>query len=122
MPLHLHEHVVIVERATHGLQFLDRGDLLFAISVLGSDQEGGTANQLVVALVDHSFGAVTVEQVDGEEQCLGEQLKSHVRFHQEVEQVGSHVPLNLSLNVNGVDIGHSVSLRRIVNLDRLDFV
>lgn len=110
MPFHLCEHVVVVERAAHGLQFLDGGHTLFTVAVLGGNEQGGTTHQLVVTLVDDTLRAVSVEQVHGKEESLGEQLEGVVSFEEEVEEVGTHEPLDLGLNLNGVDVRHRLGL------------
>lgn len=61
VPLHLSEHIVLVQRAAHGLQLLDGWDAVLAVSVFGGDQKSGAADQLVVALVDHSLRTVSIE-------------------------------------------------------------
>lgn len=39
VPFHLRKHVVVVERAAHGLEFLDGGHTLLAVAVLGGDEK-----------------------------------------------------------------------------------
>lgn len=110
MPFHLGKHLIIVERAAHGLQLPDCGHTFLAVTVFGSDQEGSAANELVVALVDNTAGAVAVEEVDSKEQGLWKELEGGVSLNEEVEEVGSHEPLDLGLNVNGVDVWHRLGL------------
>lgn len=100
VPLHLCEHLLVVEVAAHGLQLPDGWHAILTVTVLGGDQEGGTADQLVVTLVDNALGAVPVEEVDGKEKGLGEKLEGRVGLDEEVEEVRSHEPLDLSLDVN----------------------
>jgi hypothetical protein len=104
VPLHLREHFVIVKGAAHGLELSYSWYSVLLVTILGSDEQGSTPNKLVVALVDNTAGAVTVEEVDGEEQCFRQQLESGVRFNQEVKEIGPHEPLDLCLDVNRVDI------------------
>lgn len=110
MPLHLQEHVVVIQRTAHGFQLLDCWDLLFLVTILRGNEEGGAAHELIMALVDHSLGAVAVEKVDCEKQSLGQELKGRVSFHQEIEQIWPHEPLNLGLNINGIDVGYGFNL------------
>ena len=100
VPLHLGEHLIIVERTTHRLQFPNRRYPIFLVAVLSGNEEGSAANELVVAFVDNTAGAVAVKKVDGKEKGLGQQLESGVSFNQKVEEVGTHKPLDLCLDVN----------------------
>jgi len=100
MPFHLGEHVVIVERAAHRLELADCRYTLLAVAVLGSNEQSRAADELVVALVDDALRAVTVEQVDGEVECLRQELEGVVGLKQEVKQIGAHEPLDFSLNLN----------------------
>ena len=105
VPFHLDEHVVIVERATHGLQFLDCGHTVLLVPILGCDQECRTAYQLVMSLVHDPLGAIPVEQIDRQEQGRRQQLERGVGFDEEVKEVGTHEPLNLGLDIDRLDIG-----------------
>lgn len=60
--------------------------------------------------VDDTFGAVAIKKIDGEEESFGKQAKSRVGFYEEVQEIWSHVPLDLGLNVNGGNVGQSVNL------------
>ena len=104
MPLHLQEHVIVIERATHRLQLFDCWYVLFLVTVLGSNQERCTTDELVMALVHYSLRTVAIQEVDCQEQCRRKQLESAMGFDQEVEKVGTHVPLNLSLDINRLDV------------------
>jgi hypothetical protein len=46
------------------------GDTVLLVAILGSDEKCCTADELVVLLIDNTFRAVSVEQVDGKEQSL----------------------------------------------------
>ena len=109
VPFHLSEHLVIVERAAHRLQLPYGGYAVLLVTVLGGNEQGCAANELVVTLVDNAAGAVAVEEVDRQEEGLGQQLEGSVGFNQEVEEVGAHEPLDLGLDVNGVDVGQGLS-------------
>lgn len=113
VPLHLDEHVVIVQRAAHRLQLLDCGNTVLLVSVLGGDEECCTANELVMSLVHNTLRAVSVEEVDGQEESGRQELECGVRFDQEVKQIRAHEPLDLRLNVNRVDIGKRSRLEEI---------
>ena len=104
MPLHLREHLFVVERAAHGLELADEGDALLLVAILGSDQEGCAADQLIVALVDDAARAVPVEKVDSQEEGLRKELEGGVSLDQKVDEIGSHEPLDLLLYVNGSHI------------------
>jgi hypothetical protein len=100
VPFHLSEHLVVVKGAAHGLELSYGWDAILLVTIFGSDEQGSTADELVVALVDYTAGAVSVEEVNGKEEGLRQELESSMCFDQEVKQVWTHEPLNLSLNVN----------------------
>jgi hypothetical protein len=80
VPLHLGEHFIVVQRAAHGLQLPNGRDTVLLVTVLGSNEQGCAANELVVTLVDNTARAVAVEKVDSEEKGLGQQLESSMSF------------------------------------------
>jgi hypothetical protein len=104
MPFHLSEHLVVVKGAAHGLELSYGWDAILLVTIFGSDEQGSTADELVVALVDNTAGAISVEEVDSKEKGLGQELESGMCFDQEVKEVWTHEPLDLSLNVNGVNV------------------
>jgi hypothetical protein len=104
VPLHLGEHLVVVQRAAHGFEFSYSRYTVFLVPVLSSNEKGSTSDELVVALVHDTAGAVAVEKVDSEKQSLRQQLEGGVSFDQKVKEVWAHEPLDLSLNVNGIDV------------------
>jgi hypothetical protein len=53
-----------------------------------------------VSLVDHTSGTVSVEEVYGEEEGLGEELEGSVSLNEEVDEVRPHEPLDFLLNIN----------------------
>lgn len=108
--LHLGEHSGVVESAAHVVKFVNLRDSILLVTILGSDEEGGTSDKLVMLLVHHSLGAVPVEKVDGEEQRLGEEGEGGVGLDEEVDEVGPHEPLDLALHVNEGSIGKSLFL------------
>ncbi len=110
MPLHLGEHVVVVKRAAHGLELPNGGHTLLAVSVLRCDQESGTAYELVVSLIHDSTRAVAIQKIDREVQCFRQQSEGVMSFQKEIEQIRSHVPLNLRLDLDGGDVGHGLVL------------
>lgn len=108
--LHLGEHAGIVETATHVVELVDLGNTVLLVAVLGGDEEGGTADELIVLLVHDSSRAVSVQQVDGEKERLWEQSKGGVGLDEEVDKVGSHKPLNLALHVDEASIRQGLVL------------
>ena len=80
VPLHLGEHFIVVQRAAHGLELPNSRDTVLLVAVLGGNEQGCAANELVVTLVDNTARAVAVEKVDGEEKGLGQQLESSMSF------------------------------------------
>lgn len=113
--LHLCEHACIVEAAAHIVQFVDLRNTVFLVTILGSNEQSCTADQLVVLLIDDTLGAVSVEQVDGQEQRLPQEGESRVCLDQKVDQVWPHEPLDLALHVNEVGIGKSLVLYQCVS-------
>ena len=122
VPFHLSEHVVVVKGAAHGLELLDGWHTLLAVTVLGGDEEGGTANELVVALVDNATRAVPVEEVDGEEESIWQELESVVSLEKKVEKIRPHEPLDLLLDFNGVDVRHRFLLHELHVVKNVVFV
>lgn len=105
MHLHLSEHAGVVEATAHVAKLVYLRHPVLLVPVLGGNQESGTAHQLVVLLVDDTPGAVSVEEVDGKEQSLGEQREGGVGFDEKVDEVRPHEPLNLALHVDEIGIG-----------------
>ena len=68
-----------------------------------------------MTFVDDTLRAVSVEKVDGKEQGLGEELESMVSLEEEVEEVGTHKPLNFSLDLDGIDVRHRLGLSEVSN-------
>lgn len=84
--------------------------MFLLVTVLGGNQEGRAADELVMTFVDNTFRAVTIKEVDCKEQCGGLQLEGGMRFDEEIEEVWTHEPLDFSLNVNGFYIRESGSI------------
>jgi hypothetical protein len=63
-----------------------------------------------VSLVDYPLRAVPVQQVDGQEQGRRHKLEGSVGLDQEVKKVRAHEPLNLGLNIDGLDVGDGLTL------------
>jgi hypothetical protein len=64
-----------------------------------------------MSLVDDSLRAVSIEKVDSEEECFREELESSVSLDEEVDEVRSHEPLNLLLDINRCNIRKSLILK-----------
>jgi hypothetical protein len=58
-----------------------------------------------VTLVDDTARAVPVEEVDSKEECLWEELEGGVGLDEKVNEVWSHEPLDLLLDVDRRNIG-----------------
>lgn len=108
--LHLREHAGIVEAAAHVVELVDLRHPVLLVSVLGGNQQSGTADELVVLLIHHPLGAVPVKQVDCEEECLGEERKGSVSLDEEVDEVWPHKPLDFPLHVNEVGVRQGLVL------------
>lgn len=113
MPLHLDEHVIVVKRAAHRLELLDGRNTILLVTILGSNEQSRTPDQLVVSLVDDTFRAVSVEQVNGQEESRRQQLKGGMGFNQEIEQVGTHEPLNLGLDIDRLNVREGGGLLKV---------
>ena len=113
VPLHLNEHVIVIQRAAHRLQFPNGGHTILLVTILGSNEKSRTSNQLIMSLVNHTLGAVSVQEVDGQEQRGRKELEGGMGFNQEVQQVGTHEPLNLGLDIDRFHIREGSSLRLI---------
>jgi hypothetical protein len=64
-------------------------------------------------LVDDSLRAVSVEEVDCEEEGLGQEGEGGVSLDEEVDEVGPHEPLDLALHIDEAGIGESFLLFRL---------
>ena len=70
MPFHLSEHIVVIECAAHGLQFLDRGYPVLTISIFCCYEQRTASYQLVVLFIDNTARTIPIEEVDGQEKGL----------------------------------------------------
>lgn len=110
--LHLGEHACVVQTTAHIVELVDLGDTVLLVAVLGSNQECCTADKLVVLLIDYPLGAVPIKQVDGQKQRFPQERESSMCLDQEVNEIGSHKPLDLTLHVDEVGIGQCLVLLR----------
>lgn len=85
VPLHLGVHFVIKKTAAHALELLDGGHTFFPVPVLGGNEQCRAADELIVATIHDTLGAVTVEEIDGKVECLGEQAKGGVGLDEKVK-------------------------------------
>ena len=102
--LHLREHAGVVQATAHVVELVDLRHAVLLVTVLGGNEESGTADKLVVLLVHNTLGAVAVQQVDGQEQGLGKQAEGGVGLDDKVNQVWAHKPLNLALHIDEGDV------------------
>ena len=65
-----------------------------------------------MALVHDASRAVSVQEVDCQEEGVREEVESRVSFNEKVEKIRSHKPFDLRLDVDGVDIGQCFNLLR----------
>ena len=72
-----------------------------------------------MALVDDTARAVPVEEVDGQEEGLGEELERSVGLDEEVNEVGSHEPLDFLLDVDPGNINQGLVLLKVSNAEGL---
>ena len=80
MPFHLREHLLVVERTAHRLQFPNQRDSFLLIPILSRDQKSSTANQLIMSLINDSPRAIPVKKVDCMEEGFGKELKCSMGF------------------------------------------
>lgn len=104
MPLHLNKHILVVEIAAHRLELADGRNPVLLVPVLGSNEHGCTSNELVVALVHHPAGAVSVEEVDSEVERLGKEGEGGVCLDKEVQEIRTHEPLDFRLDIDAGDV------------------
>ena len=83
--LHLREHACVVQPAAHVVELADLRHPLLLVAVLGGDEESRAPHELVMLLVHDALGAVAVEEVDGKEERLGEEVKCRVGFDDKVD-------------------------------------
>ena len=122
VPLHLGEHVIVVKGAAHRLELLDGWNALLAVTVLGGDEEGCAANELVVALVDNAARAVPVEEVDGEEKSVRQELEGVVGLEEKIKEIRPHEPLDLLLDLDRVDVRHRLLFHELHVIKDVVFV
>lgn len=84
---------------------------MFGIAVLGRNPQTGAAHQLIVSLEDNAFAAVPIDNVNRQVQGVAGQLQAQMGFNQKVQQVRSHVPLQLGLAGHHVVVGKGVQLQ-----------
>ena len=58
-----------------------------------------------MSLIDDPLRAVSVKEIDRQEEGLGQEGEGSVSFNQEVKQVWAHVPLDFRLDVDGRNVG-----------------
>ena len=110
VPLELQEHAVVVGGAAQRPQVVEGRHAVLAVAELGRHEEGGAAQQLVVALEDDPRGAVAVHEIDGEEERLRPEAVGGVGLDEEVQQERTHVPADLGLQVDRSHVRHGDKL------------
>lgn len=63
-----------------------------------------------MSLVDNSPRAIPIKDVDRQEQRRREELEGGMSLDQKVQEVGTHEPLDLGLDIDGFHIGKGCSL------------
>ena len=126
---HLDVHVLLVQTFTHSDELIDMRDLLATLVVLRCDEHCHTPDKLKVLLVYNSSGAISVEDIDGQEKGFRVEIESSMGFDEEVKQQRTHAPLQLGLDVDGSDVGKSFGLegqldklKRAVKISYLEFI
>lgn len=68
-------------------------------------------------LVDNPSRTISVKQVDGQEESLGYQSERVVSFNQEVNEIWTHEPLDLRLDVDCGNVGQCFALNMSVSMN-----
>lgn len=107
--LGLEDLVVRVAAVRHVEEVLDRGahDLL----VLGRDEEGRDADELELDERHDAHRQEPVDDVDGEEDRLGQEAELGVDLDEPVDEDAAHLPRHLVLRRHVVGLGHGRELR-----------
>lgn len=100
MAFHLDECRLVVGLAAHVGELPYGWHTVLCVLEFGSDPKRGTANELVMLLVDYTLGDVTVDNVHGQVQDFRSQSELVVNLDQEVDKERSHVPLKFRLHVH----------------------
>lgn len=108
--LHFSEHGVVVDVRAHSVELLHSGNSGLFVLVLGCNPERSASDELVMLLECNSAGTVSVDDVPAEEEGLGLQLEGGVHLDEEVDEVRSHEPLHLRLEVNHGRVDGGVGL------------
>src|SRR5712691_671857 len=100
MPFHLNEGRLVVSITTVVDEFLDSWNPLLGIFEFGSYPQSGASNKLIVLDVHNPARDITVDNVQGEIECLGAQAEREVELYEKLDEAGAHVPLDFWLLVH----------------------
>lgn len=64
-----------------------------------------------MSFIHNPSRAISIKEIDGQEQCFRYEAECAMSFNQEVKKVRTHEPLDFGLDVNRGDIGQGVQLR-----------
>lgn len=84
----------------HVYNLLDRWAI--DLFVLGSNKDGSGTNQLKLTQGDDLAGEKSVDVVDTQEECFGEESESVMNLNQPIHKDGAHRPLDLGLVIHVV--------------------
>ena len=79
--------------------------------ILRSNEHGGDTNELKTVKGDNFSRQEAIDDVDGEEQGLGEQTETGVHFDKPVDKDPTHLPFKVGLVVDVIRVGESHDLK-----------
>ena len=106
--LALEDLVSAVTLPSHGNELVDRRRKNFL--VLRRNEHGGDTNELEFHQGNDAFCQEAVDDVDGDPERFREQVVAQVYLEQPVDQGLPHLPVDLSLTLHVVRVGHDVLL------------
>ncbi len=77
---------------------------------LGSDEHAGDPDELELGEGDDALGEEAVDDVDAEEQRLGQQAEAGVYLDEPVDEDASHLPCEILLHLHGGGVRHGGEL------------
>jgi hypothetical protein len=109
--LHLDKGALVVGAAAHLSELGDGGHPVLGVLELGGDPEGRTADELVVFLIYNAARDVAIDEVECEVESFRAQTVLLVDLDEKVDEIRSHVPLQLGLHIDELDRSHGHFLR-----------
>lgn len=101
---HLNECALFVRIAARLCKLLNGRHAIFGIFEFGCNPESSAANELIVLLEDNALGYISVDNVNGKIQSLWTQTMLLMDLNKKVDEIWSHVPLQLRLHIDEFDV------------------